>query len=867
MAVGETPVDEQEALLQAQEILAHLEDISFVAHRDAKAAMPAVEPYGPQAVLDWLEAARELFFHDRDAGKAFIRNTPAVAEAAGGTAPWLAQAREFARWRGSWKALEGFMEQAAEVFAEWGEAGEQTWFTIGHAWLERHLDSGSAYFTTPFRELGGDEGPAAIEALMAPAEELFQQRRLALGSYLEGALKVRGLIGVEGVRDWARRGADILQAGRQRGEAYFRLESDESRALLLESAPGTSTRENTRLFQLLARGWFGEDLLVEDSGWHPGEPLLAAETDGARLFLPAVLPDAESAILAVEHVTGHLVFGSYDQDAIQTLFERQGLAHPPVDDQRRITWLPLFAPFGDDMVRFGLLFDLCEDLRVDARIDGVIPNYRRRLLRRADVVAPPQGATGAWYGLARTALASGLAATGAGRDAGQTDPVDPASLPAAVWARLTPLLDPAATLVDAFETALSLYHEPPDGWSAPAITLEERPAAYLPGHAPNAARPVYPRVPAEAAEDDGLDRAATEEEREKSCEECKEETPDEGSGDPDLDIAPEETSGTGGRIGVGIPQPAQVVGRGLRREANRDGFPYPEWDYRENAYKRDWARVRERALEEGDEADIAPLMARHANTLKRLRRALQLQRPQRPAPLRRQYDGDELDLEAAMEYVTEKRLGRSPRDHVYKRRAVQHRDTAVLLLADISTSIMANASDGEGTVVERLRAGMLIFAEALREVGDPFAIAGFASKNRDQVSYYPIKAFDDGLDAHVRARIAGLSGRLATRMGAAIRHATAKFSDSPARRRLLLILSDGRPADYDDGGDPRYLHEDTRMAVKEAVDAGVHPFCITLDPAGDEYLPAIFGPGHFMVLDHVDELPRRLPEIYLRLRK
>ncbi|MFP4131426.1 MAG: VWA domain-containing protein, partial [Thiohalospira sp.] len=88
-----------------------------------------------------------------------------------------------------------------------------------------------------------------------------------------------------------------------------------------------------------------------------------------------------------------------------------------------------------------------------------------------------------------------------------------------------------------------------------------------------------------------------------------------------------------------------------------------------------------------------------------------------------------------------------------------------------------------------------------------------------------------------------------------------------ARRRLLLILSDGRPADYDDGGDARYLHEDTRMAVKEAVDAGIHPFCITLDPSGGEYLPTIFGPGHYLIIDHVDDLPARLPEIYLRLRK
>jgi nitric oxide reductase activation protein len=119
----------------------------------------------------------------------------------------------------------------------------------------------------------------------------------------------------------------------------------------------------------------------------------------------------------------------------------------------------------------------------------------------------------------------------------------------------------------------------------------------------------------------------------------------------------------------------------------------------------------------------------------------------------------------------------------------------------------------------------------------------------------------------VRATVGGLSGRLATRMGAAIRHAVHRFEGVQTPRRLLLLLSDGRPEDYDDGGDRRYLHEDTRMAVKEAVNAGVHPFCITVDTLANQYLPQIFGRGHYLVLDDVGSLPAKLPEIYLRLRR
>jgi nitric oxide reductase activation protein len=213
------------------------------------------------------------------------------------------------------------------------------------------------------------------------------------------------------------------------------------------------------------------------------------------------------------------------------------------------------------------------------------------------------------------------------------------------------------------------------------------------------------------------------------------------------------------------------------------------------------------------------------------------------------------------------RAGMAPPARVYRQRRLQSRDTAVTLLADLSTSVMQQLPDGQGRVVDRIRAGILLFAESMEVVGDAYCIAGFCSKYRDNVNYFAIKDFDQPLTTEAKGVIGGLTGRLATRMGAAIRHALTRFADAPSRRRLLLILSDGRPEDYDDGGDLRYLHEDTRVAVKEAIDQGVHPFCITVDPGGCEYLPRIFGRGHYLVLDHINSLPRKLPEIYLRLRR
>lgn len=840
---------EVDDLIALEEIIQQLERISFVAQRDTKAALPAIQPFGAAAARRWIETARDLFLHDREAGKSFLRHSTRLAEQTGTTDFWTVQAREFLRWGNVDQALDGFLRQAAEVWAVWGEAGEAEWFAAGLAWCARSLPDGRAYFSASFQELGGSEGVAGLRALLAPAEMLYDQRRLSLDSYLAGAPQARRLAGAAGLLAWARRGADLLAAGRSRGEAYFRMESEEGLRVLLESIPGYRGRLHGRFLRLLLWAWLNADIPLADSAWRPddGRPML--ETDGRRLYLPAVLGSREEAITAVLHTAGHLAYDTYAQPLIEALFQRAGSSHPPLDDQRRITWRPLFAGFGERMIRFQVLFDLAEDLRVNARLQQRIPGFLARLLRLAAAHPLPEEPARSYYQLAWEAHQALL--VGATPRHG-----------------FATMLDPAATVMDAWILAEQLFAEPQ--W--PEIGLAERADAYLPGLAPNAARPVYPQPLRSGALNDFRDVGDAHEhhrfEKEKQ-QQAPEQTAEGAQKDPDADIQlpPERTSGSGGRIGVGIPAPALVSKVGVAWTPRSDGIPYPEWDYREQRLLTDWVNLTERVLDEEDRAGAQAILSQHGNTLRQLMRALEMQRPQRMAPLRRQLDGEELDSEAIIDFVTDKRAGLAPRPFIYRRRNPQQRDTAVLLLADLSTSIMARHPGGTGKIVERIRSGLLLFAEAIDRIGDPYAITGFASKQRDQVHYYWLKDFAEPLNDQVRGRIAGISGRLASRMGAAIRHSVHAMQRVSSQHRLLLILSDGRPADYDDGGDARYLREDTRMAMKEAQDSGVHPFCITLDPSGRDYLPLIFGPGHYTLIDRVDELPRRLPEIYLRLRR
>jgi hypothetical protein len=826
-------------------LLQQLKEASLVAHREVEQVLPVIRPHGDEITRTWIEACRKLFDYDREAGKAFIRGSREAEKVSETVLPWTAQALHFMRWRSAWRALEGFMQNLPRAFGSLGHAGQRRWAEIGFVWCGRQIESGSAYFSTPVVELSGRQGITGIEQLNLPAEELFESRKLLLGTYLPGALRVRNLLGAQAILPWALRGADIMQSGRARGEAYFRLESKESLALLLEHLPGFRLIDRNRLLAMLLDIWYGADFDLKESSWSPEKGRPFVETDGRSLFIPAVMPGRDEAVLAVLHAAGHMRFGTFERQAMKEMFGEAGVEFP---QSGPVSWAPLFMRYGEDGLRFQLIFDLCEDLRVDYRVQQLVPNYLQRMIATARATGARHPATGAYFDLA---LASAEEALGASRAHGVRSK------------RFGPLFDPAATLADAFRTACVIYSND----ELPHVgDLEAFYAAYLPGRGPNATRLTHPQE----RQDQSQQPKAQSEEQDQSQEQGdeQEQTPQNTeAGDEQDGGKRQEVAGYGESSGAATQSANRSDSQQQGGNVVDKGVPYPEWDYREMRYKRNWSWVQEKRLSESNLSETNRLMKQYADALKRLKRAIQSQKPTRTAPLLRQLDGDDMDINAVVSYVAEKRAGRSPSPAIYRRREQQQREIAVTLLADMSTSIMQHLPEGGGRLVDRVRAGVLLFAESMEEVGDHYSIAGFCSKYRDNVSYYNIKDFDQPLTQDVRSQIGGMSGRLATRMGAAIRHATACFDRIESRRRLLLILSDGRPEDYDDGGDRRYLHEDTRMAVKEAVAKGVHPFCITVDTMANQYLPQIFGRGHYLVLDQINSLPNKLPEIYFRLRR
>src|SRR5688572_14225604 len=334
------------------EQLTELRDASPVTSRDIQQIRPAIRPPGEAAALAWILACRKLHDYDREAGRAFVRGSREAERVSETVEPWTGQALQFIRWRGAWRALEGFMMNLPRAYGSLGHAGQQRWAEIGFAWCARQIDSGSAYFSTPVVDLSGRQGITGIEHLTQPAEELFESRKLLLATYLGGAIRVRNLLGAQAVLPWALRGADILQSGRARGEAYFRLESEESLALLLDQLPGFRLADRNRLLSMLLDVWYGQAFDVKEGSWSPEKGRPFTETDGRSIYFPAVMPNRDEAVLGVLHAAGHMRFGTFDRTAMKQLFQLAGVEFP---DSGPVSWAQIYARYGDDAPRFQLV--------------------------------------------------------------------------------------------------------------------------------------------------------------------------------------------------------------------------------------------------------------------------------------------------------------------------------------------------------------------------------------------------------------------------------------------------------------------------------------------------------------------------------
>jgi len=306
-----------------------------------------------------------------------------------------------------------------------------------------------------------------------------------------------------------------------------------------------------------------------------------------------------------------------------------------------------------------------------------------------------------------------------------------------------------------------------------------------------------------------------------------------------------------------------------RDEHEIDKLPprhYHEWDYNTKTYRPDWVSLYETLHYKGDPEKINQILAKHDSLAKRLKKMLELLKPQQMVRIRYQEEGSELDLDIAIRSLIDFKSGHTPDPRINMSHRNDGRDIAVMLLLDLSASLHEVPEGCEQSILELSREAVSLLALTIEQLNDPFAIAGFHSDTRHNVRYLHIKGYSEHWDDDVKSRLSAMEAGYSTRMGAPIRHAAHYLESQPADKKLLLILTDGEPADID-VSDEKLLIEDTRKAVEELSSKNIYTHCISLDKKADEYIGDIFGKNSYTVIDHIEKLPEKLPELFMSLTK
>lgn len=296
------------------------------------------------------------------------------------------------------------------------------------------------------------------------------------------------------------------------------------------------------------------------------------------------------------------------------------------------------------------------------------------------------------------------------------------------------------------------------------------------------------------------------------------------------------------------------VWRGTYHE---DGaFIYKEWDYKRQHYRKNWCAVREKNITPIYDDFVRETLGKYQRFIKQLRKTFEAMRDE-DKTMKRQAFGDHIDIDALIEALADARDGSEMSERVFTRKHRAERNIAVIFMVDMSGSTKGWINDAE-------RESLLLLAETLETLGDRYAIYGFSGMARKRCEIYRIKTFEEKYDDEIRARISGIQPKDYTRMGFAIRHLSKLLNDVDAKTRILITISDGKPDDYDHYRG-EYGIEDTRRALIEARRDGIHPYCITIDKEGKDYLPHMYGPAAYTVINEVTQLPLKVSDIYRRI--
>ncbi|MFQ5477145.1 MAG: nitric oxide reductase activation protein NorD [Candidatus Binatia bacterium] len=760
----------------------------------------------------------------------------------------------------------------------------------------------------------------SIDLVLSSAPAVAARFPSGLPAYLRTMCRALEEGGREGFELWVRKGAELGERSRDAGQAYFNLQSRTSHKVLVQHTAAVAFEEVEGLIQrylvMMSRRHF--QLTSSPGVWY--RPPLYAPDDTA-LQLPERVDLCDNSEdnqlfykLTAAHFAGRWEYGTYDFN---------------LDWFRRLGWRPPGGageePEGDDVVSLlnsypnpllaSALFVLLEGARIDSCIErefaGLAEDMDR--LGRHYAANPPLQAPDR---PAESLLEALFHMTVGRRSAAGLAP-----RLRAFGRSLAPALDllrsEGATVYDSAALFCGFYSELS---LADARAVDEEEAVAIEAGGATVIDPL------EHLEYGGSGSMPT-----AGDDEGGQDTRDESvSGEQDLSVRLDDTDdhpGAGARplsaeeirrlleeaddlllsesrgqeqasLGLYITDllgklPAQTladlrtklaagdvsgVRRWLNLQSSGASYRYDEWDYLISDYRKDWCRLSELVVDGDGGEYFHRVLAASGELIQMIKHEFQRMKPDQYRKVRGMEDGEDFDLNALIDAHAERRSRRSPTDRYYVARRRQERDVATLFLVDMSASTdepLKNEGGGAHDpglrcVIDLFKETLVVMSEVLEDIGDSYAMYGFSGHGRDNVEYFHVKAFSERLTARVKSRVGGITPKRSTRMGAALRHSAEKLSRVTARSRHLILLSDGFPQDHDYGDDRRsntYGLRDTATALREVENLGVKSFCITVDPAGHDYLRDMCPTSRYAIIENIEELPEELTRIYRRVTR
>ena len=768
------------------------------------------------------------------------------------------------------------LRRAPEIFDDWIEL---LWVVAAHgnASLVAFVRSSPGFV----RLLNVDPNRAtAVELsrrVLALTKEIAAiDGEAALACFRSSSRALRS-VSIEQFEAWARRGLTAGRADTRARRSYFSLETRGSYEALLSGSNGLALDTVQHLLRLYVEALTGREVEIAALAAVPDE---ARIDDGRTIHLPSLVnefgdEDLDFRLYKVlaAHAAGQIEFGTYDRGGMLPA------AHSAITarySKENVDALDAFA-IPDEMLQVGL------EAQETARISADQIGYREVL----KIFPQPQLARRVFGTLENGRIDRRLRRTYRGltrdldlirqhlsRSRPRINEMPGSLVPFELLFQITMLggaRDDAriayGQIVSELETIVSEYLTREQSTVADTLMATTRVYDLFQNVIPVDDSVQQVETPEDQSEPDE-DSAATEQMRQRESQTMPQRRDARelfnAWNDPSPEGDPDEL--TGAESWSEADTPEHVLAEG------EVAYNYDEWDRELTDHRMGWCRVVEKKVKQGDRAFVEQTKERYKGVISSIRHQFQLMKPENLTRVANEVDGEEFDLNAVIDYVIDRRADGQQSERIYTKRLRRRRDVAVSFLLDQSSStartigrhpLQPYTRPGR-RIIEIEKEGLVLMSEALEAVGDVYAINGFTSEGRRNVKFYVVKDFDEKYSDEVRRRIGGINYQNNTRLGAAIRHATAKLAKQDARTRLLIVLSDGRPYDHD-YGDARYAREDTREALRQAKNEGITPFCITIDRESEAELRDLYGEIGYTIIDDVLSLPERLPGIYRRL--